>query len=350
MGNKQNKQSKKQTNKQTVIKESKHSCKKKCFQGINTTNAKSIIQIPSAEGGDIFTSFIFTQNHKISLSTALSYYREGMNINNLISIIESYLKCIVTDHDNDDKIYYKVYCHGEIDQICNNWFKARCPMDPHFKLNKLRITVIGKSRAGKSTLVHRFRTGAFPSKSIGVEDTYRGNILVNTFNAKTNEFKKEKLMLEIMDTAYHYSDRFKYQWYSETEFIILVFAIDENSWGDKCLDTIIKYWDEIRGKNGKSSRNKSEFPGVILVATQIDTIERPKWGHSHDQRTKDKMIRNHEMAMKLSKIWNIPYFQTSAKDDMNVQLLFHRIIYEYWIQSQFNTINWSTKKHQNISD
>ena len=98
-----NKQSKKRTNKEpVVIKEAKHSCKKKCFQGINTTNAKTIIQIPSAEGGDIFTSFIFTENHKSSLSTTLSNYNKDMNINNLISIIELYLKCIINENSASD--------------------------------------------------------------------------------------------------------------------------------------------------------------------------------------------------------------------------------------------------------
>ena len=138
-----------------------------------------------------------------------------------------------------------MYCHGEIYQVCENWFNFRCPIDPDYKKNKLRIAVLGGDWNGKSTLVHRFRTGAFPSKHIdrSIEDTYRGNIMVNTFNAKTQEIKQRKLMLEILDTARNYSYGYAPNtWYKQNDIMILTFAINQHTYGtNKILDGVMKY-------------------------------------------------------------------------------------------------------------
>ena len=55
------------------------------------------------------------------------------------------------------------------------------------------------------------------------------------------------------------------------------------------------------------------------------------------------MKQNQINAMELSKKWSVPYIETSAKDNVNIDLLFERIVYEYWIQTQGITNDWDMK-------
>jgi len=60
--------------------------------------------------------------------------------------------------------------------------------------------------------------------------------------------------------------------------------------------------------------------GILLVATKCDL--------------KDNMVVDTNKVIEKAKQWNIGYIETSAKYDINVNLLFEQSILEYWIQSE----------------
>ena len=123
-----------------------------------------------------------------------------------------------------------------------------------------------------------------------------------------------------------------------------VFAINMKDGLDECK----RSWEMFKEVKELNSLGMGKYDdhvadgGAILVATKCDLY----YDDFDEQCKKAQQImrRNRENAMKLSKLWNVPYIETSAKRDINVHFLFERIIYEYWVQSQLgDTVNWNEK-------
>ena len=82
----------------------------------------------------------------------------------------------------------------------------------------------------------------------------------------------------------------------------------------------------------KDNKDHKYEKAVILVATKCDLV-------CDDI---EQIVQNRKDAMEWSKTCNIPYFETSAKDYVNIELLFERVVYKYWIQTQGMTNDWDT--------
>ena len=77
--------------------------------------------------------------------------------------------------------------------------------------------------------------------------------------------------------------------------------------------------------------------GVVLVGCQMDRM------YQADEASRDDykiMEDNCNLAKQLSAKWNIPYIETSAKENINIHLLFQQMAYEFWLQSQCQVIKW----------
>ena len=66
--------------------------------------------------------------------------------------------------------------------------------------------------------------------------------------------------------------------------------------------------------------------GLILVMTKCDD----RIGNG--QFRNPLFHRNRNSLCSLAATWNIPYIETSAKDSVNVKLLFEQMVYELWMQ------------------
>ena len=77
--------------------------------------------------------------------------------------------------------------------------------------------------------------------------------------------------------------------------------------------------------------------GVVLVGCKMDLLHDEESGCSDDQR--DMMNKNHQRALDMSSVWNVPFIETSAKRNINVHSLFKQLVYEYWLQTQTRSID-----------
>eukprot|EP01084_Bolivina_argentea_P126206 223495_1 len=306
------------------IQQSHHSCSNTCFTKIN--KYKSIKQIPSIYGSD---QWIYTKKHTQSLIDVLSSnaYAVNINITFYVSIIASYFNFEDTLINS-----YHAYTHGAINKqsikLCSKWLQKYIP------INNLSIAVLG-SQSGKSSLIQRFDTDTFQPQNYfdpDMEATKTINIDNNTIHLDITEVhQNEEFMHSVNLTNF--------------DILVLMFSIDDKRpfkqyygclyWLD---EFVIQLENEDRSYTYVSKKNVSE-KGAILVAGKCDLL----YGNNAklDKDKKDLMQSNYEKGMKLSKILNIPFIETSAKDNVNVHLLFQRIVYEYWMQTETQNINWN---------
>ncbi len=67
---------------------------------------------------------------------------------------------------------------------------------------------------------------------------------------------------------------------------------------------------------------------LVLVGTKVDLRCTAK--NTSDPQN---YFNNFENIVALAKEYRIPYIETSAKDKVNVDLVFRQCLYEYWFQT-----------------
>ena len=109
------------------------------------------------------------------------------------------------------------------------------------------------------------------------------------------------------------------RWINDGKIFLLCFAInDKRGYEWMCMrDKILRQKEDVKEKDY----------AMILVATQCDLL------YDEDHKEKDEFI-DRELIIEHAREWNIPYIETSAKDNINVDYLFEHIVYQEWIQKQ----------------
>ena len=164
-----------------------------------------------------------------------------------------------------------------------------------------KVLLLGDSGVGKTSLILRYTDETFNSKlvnSIGVD-----------FKMKKKEIDGKVIKVQIWDTAGH--ERFRaitYSYYRGANAIIIVFDITE----DKSFLSIRDWLKQI---DKYASKNVFKF----LVGNKSDL--------------QYKRLVSFEDAKKFADELNIPYFETSAKEGININELFDSSIKSFLLNS-----------------
>jgi len=163
--------------------------------------------------------------------------------------------------------------------------------------NTYRIVVLGAGAVGKSALTLRLINDKFLKQyDPTIEDNYKKQTTVDNSPA----------LLDILDTAGQ--EEFvtmKSEWFREGEGFILVYSITKE---ESLVKDAAKFHDEIISEKGTAN-----FP-MILVGNKCDLS---------DEREVPT-----EKGQKMANSWHCPFFETSAKEKINVEMVFEECVRE----------------------
>jgi len=159
---------------------------------------------------------------------------------------------------------------------------------------KFKIMILGESMVGKTSLINRYTLDVFGGKylcTVGID-----------FQKKIIEMNGKKILLQIWDTAGQ--ERFRNinkSYFQQSNAFILAYDMTNTDSFDQ-----ISYWiKEVCEKT--DDRIKS-----ILVATKVDLED------NREVSTED--------GEKLAKEHNLEFFETSAKDNINIKEAFENLV------------------------
>ncbi|ESN94720.1 hypothetical protein HELRODRAFT_156074 [Helobdella robusta] len=168
------------------------------------------------------------------------------------------------------------------------------PHGDSFVVKNYRLAVVGGGAVGKSTLTIQFIQSCFVTDyDPTIEDSYTKQCIIDGIASK----------LDILDTAgqedFH---AMKEQYMRTAEGFLLVFSVtDQNSFAE----TSNFYMQILRVKD------REEFP-IILVGNKADLESR-------------RQVTSEE-GLQLGRHLGIPYIETSAKNRMNIDAVFHELV------------------------
>ena len=155
-----------------------------------------------------------------------------------------------------------------------------------------KLLIIGDSGVGKSSLLVRFADNTFSPNyitTIGVD-----------FKIRTIVVNGERVKLQIWDTAGQ--ERFRTitsTYYRGTHGVIVVYEVTS---GDS-FSNVKRWLDEIN--------------------SHCDNVQKILVGNKADEAERRVVLK--EDAMKFARELNIPFFETSAKENVNVEQMFNCI-------------------------
>lgn len=163
-------------------------------------------------------------------------------------------------------------------------------------MRKFKILMLGDSGVGKSSLINRWTADTF-------NPTLVGTVGVD-FKAKKVQLPSENINVQVWDTAgqeqFH---KITTSYYRGANGILLVYDISDHSSFNN-----VEYWI----KNIKQHASASVH--IALVGNKLDL------------RTPDSNTVAFEMGSSLAAKFNVPYFETSAKDSTNVDGAFLTVV------------------------
>lgn len=187
-------------------------------------------------------------------------------------------------------------------------------LHPQFNL---KLLVVGNSGVGKTCLLLRFSDDVFNTShisTIGID-----------FKVKTIMINGKRVKLQVWDTAGQ--ERFKHitkAYFRGAHGVLLVYD---------CTDYIsfqnIKTW--IRCVEDNSSKEVE----MILVSNKIDLVNSRKVPSEEGQRLADE--------------FNVDFYETSAKTDYNVKLIFTEIAKKIVLKLENETANNKNSTHKKKS-
>ena len=171
------------------------------------------------------------------------------------------------------------------------------------------MVMCGSGAVGKTLLIRRLILNQFLEEyDPTIQDSYRKQIGING----------ESVLLDVLDTAG--GEEFTSmtdQWIRERKIFFLCFAINSRrSWED-----VVNYRKRLLRSKDDDDKDWS----MVLVSTKGDL-------ENYRTVTREEILeRMHE--------WNIPFIETSAKENKNVEFVYQQAVYSYWIASQAHCIN-----------
>ena len=159
---------------------------------------------------------------------------------------------------------------------------------------KFKIILIGESGAGKTSILLRFTENRFNENhlpTIGVD-----------FKSKWLVYQKKTLKLQIWDTAGQ--ERFASitrSYYKNCHGALAIYDITDRSSFEK-VEALIKYYRE---------ESEAEIPmNIVLVGNKCDLFDRREI--------------TYEEGKTLSDTYNIPFLETSVKNNENINEIFYK--------------------------
>eukprot|EP00483_Globobulimina_turgida_P000226 UN00226 len=177
---------------------------------------------------------------------------------------------------------------------------------------ELKITVLGGGGVGKSSLVLRLITSTFNDYyDPTIEDSYRKQVIIDC----------KPVLLDILDTAgqEEYS-AMQDQWIRYSQAFLLVYAINSKH-----------SFDEIDMMRHKILRILEDVDVAIVVAGNKCDLEDERQVHNDELLSYCRMI-------------DVPCFETSAKDKINVEEAFYQCYREWFNINQIKYINKGKKR------
>lgn len=166
---------------------------------------------------------------------------------------------------------------------------------------RFRLLLLGDSAVGKSSLILRWTQDTFsPSlaSTVGV-----------TFKSKKVQYCGEWIQVQVWDTAgqenFH---KITTSYYRNAQGIMLVYDVSE----PKSLESV-EYWIK------SIKANASEAVHIALIGNKIDLRDDVKDG---------KPCIDTEKGKEVAASFNVPFYETSAKDSLNVDDAFMTLIAE----------------------
>lgn len=156
----------------------------------------------------------------------------------------------------------------------------------------VKIIVVGDSYSGKTSLIDRY---IFPEH----ENNDQGITIGVDFRSKIVNMNGSQVKIHFWDTAGQEQFRSVVDfYYRETCAAILVFDITNLS----SFQNVKSWLDDIQSKHG--CMNKHEHP-ILLIGNKLDN--------------KENRVVSHMSAETLAAKHNLIYFETSAKENLNVE-------------------------------
>ena len=182
------------------------------------------------------------------------------------------------------------------------------------KINKIKISLIGESDVGKSTMFYQYD-----------ENEYYNDLLMTTMSDTiyTNfNYENKEFLIEIIDTPGN--ERFRTItsiFINNTQIFFLIYDITNRNSFEK-----LDYWYKMTCLNCNSNQNI--FYSVI--ANKSDLY--------------DKKIISNEEGINFAKKINGYFFEVTSTDNKNITKLFQNIIKKYIIKNKKNIFNEVNKK------
>jgi small GTP-binding protein len=169
----------------------------------------------------------------------------------------------------------------------------------------ISIYLLGDGGVGKSALTLRFVNNIYTEEyDPTIEDTYLKNVTVDGI----------KRLIEIVDTAGQEEYvSMRNMWTNNADAILIVYSIENKL----SFDNLQSIMDQI-------CRLKDNSIPIILVGNKCDLF-------------KKEVTKND--GIELAKKWNVPFFETSAKEDINTKKVFFDLIRKYIINKSKTTID-----------
>eukprot|EP01083_Nonionella_stella_P040332 109517_1 len=251
----------------------------------------------------------FNQEHEKALQNTLkSAYSINMDI---VQIISMFL-------DASSHCEYHVYYRDDNECIDGQL------VDQISKTEKQQyaITVFGYNTAGKSALILTYIQDEWVDTShmdATIEDVYSCDT-INGFN------------LQICDTANQFVPLpIHYNPFANTDIFMVCAAINNV----KSFEFALAEFDRIRDMN-----SNAQLKGNVVVIFVVNKL---------DVDLDEEMKTNRRKGIEICKLWDIPYVETSAKNRVNVNLLFKIALCEYWAQTaKRNHVFWNARGHWDI--
>eukprot|EP01084_Bolivina_argentea_P282670 483912_1 len=251
--------------------------------------------------------------HKSTQTTTVLQALKVHNAECLLNIIMDYVPNDTIQ--NMSTTQYKIWQSAVIFGLYANNVSP-CKMFVKFmtkcEMHEIKVIILGNGGIGKSSLVFRFIISDYIEYfDPNIQDSF----------VKYLNLNNEKIMLNILDTAYGESEYYQdeqcqIEWIKDAKCCVLCFAMNDK----QSFDSIDKYYNKVLSLKG----NDNDW-SMILVGLKCDLNNEMRCVLFDD-------------ILKKIKNWNLPYIEVSAKDNINIDYLFRVAFYEYWLQSQMKQI------------